>query len=79
MIAVRDSSGRLHVGRDARSIVRSLREHSLLPGYTTGQFMYLVAGRTREYTGKQVRTSSAREFIEDLLAGGFLVEENIEP
>lgn len=64
------------LGKTPKEVVRELRASSHAPGNGETDFMQLLASRVALQTGKRVRSGSAEEFIEDLMAAGFLLEDD---
>ena len=56
-----------------RDLVKKLRAASIFGSESVESYMRETAARCLKYNGSVVRTSSAEEFLEDLLRGGFLL------
>lgn len=66
--------GELIEAKDSKALVTALRESAMFPVAGDAEFMRDVSDRIKASTGKVVRTSSAAEFVADLVAAEFLKE-----
>ncbi|MGB1216638.1 MAG: hypothetical protein ACPG5P_02110, partial [Saprospiraceae bacterium] len=54
-------------------LVNKIRQASLFPSSSEEDYMEQVSKRCWEYNGANIRTDTARHFIEDLITHGFLL------
>jgi len=64
-------------GATEKQIVENLQDASYSPTVTTYAFMVEVAYRAKIQTGKKVRTTSVKNFIDDLVEAGLLVNVTV--
>lgn len=57
------------------AIVAELRATSHEPGTSAYEYRRMAAGRAGAQAGRRVRYATDEEFVEDLLALGFLIDE----
>jgi len=64
------------VATTATELVTKMRESAVFDeARTDALWMRVVADRAKNQAGKTVRVDTVEEFIADMIAGGFLIEE----